>query len=207
MNYPMNILRGLLFTLVLLVAGQSYAATTGPEGLPSVELKVLGEKRLALTLADLQGKAQLRITDLNGKTLYEEDIRGNRVDYRKVINLQKLEPGKYDLFVSLPQQEFRQGLLLTSSGEVLVRPEDRLVYLLPTIRVNEAKVDLDWFAGNEASLKVLLQRANGEVVFEEELEDVYKVQRRYNLERLADGAYVMVVKTPYDTHYQRLILD
>ncbi len=207
MSNPMNMSKCLTLLFALLFSTQAFSMLPFPGDLPEMEVSALEGRKFSLKLTGLNGGAAIRLMDAYGETLLSEDVDRAEKKYGKIFNLARLTQGEYLLVVSMNQKEVRQGLEINNRGEVVISPDDRQVYLVPTIRLGEEYVDVNWFNGKASDMKVEVQRANGEVVFEEDLEEVTQVGRRYNVSKLAEGDYVFIVRTPYNAHYQRLIVE
>ena len=203
----MNMSKCLVLVFALLFSTQAFSMLPFAGNLPELEVKALEGRKFSIQLTDLNGGASIRLMDAYGEVLLREEVSKAEKNYGKIYNLARLTKGTYLLVVGMNQKEVRQGLEINAQGEVVISPDDRQVYLVPTIRLGEKYVDVNWFNGKESEMKVEVQRANGEVVFEEDLEKVTQVGRRYNVSKLEEGDYVFIVRTPYDAHYKRLVVE
>lgn len=203
----MNMSKCLTLLFAFLVSAQAAFALPLSGNLPDVVVEAVAAHKVSLQLTDLLDGATIRLVDGYGETLLKEDVQASEKNYGKIYNLEKLAEGKYLLVVAMNQKEVRQGLLIDKAGTVVVPADDRQVYLVPTIRLGDKFVDVNWFNGKESNMKVEVLSANGQIVFEEDLEKVAQVGRRYNVSKLAQGDYVFVVRTPYDAHYKRLVVE
>lgn len=101
-----SVLFGLLLGVAFILPLQ---ATTIPSGDIIVKSKVLKEKTILLTLANLQGNnTSISITDLGDTTLYfTKSIKEHNGDVSR-LNLRKLPVGKYVITVRTKGKVLRQ---------------------------------------------------------------------------------------------------
>jgi len=193
--------------LVLVLTGFCFTATAGENMLPDVIIKkVDNEQKVSVTLNNLKSDAYVRIVDERGVTLIEEELEAVLPSAAKVFNLELLPAGAYDFIISTGKKETVQPVEVLKD-DILIKKDQRQVYLVPTIKIGEDFVDVSWLNGKVSNMKVEIARPDGERVFEDEISNVIKVERRYNLKKLSRGEYTMIVTTPYKTHYQQVIVE
>lgn len=193
--------------LVLALAGISFTAIAEEKALPDVVVKkVDNEQKVAVSLNNLKNDANVRIADQQGVTLMEEEMKAVLPSVAKVFNLEQLPAGIYDFIISTGQKETVQPVEVLPN-DILIREDQRQVYLAPTIKIGEDFVDVSWLNSKISNLKVEIARPNGERVYEDEISNVIKVERRYNLKKLGRGEYTMIISTPYKTHYERVTVE
>lgn len=172
--------------------------------LPSVTLKgIPAEKKFSLTIEGMSEREKVSITLSNedGQVLLQEEAKGKK-EFAKVFNLKQLPAGEYFLTVSTNLRKSVQPITLTS-GEVLVNPDKRREFYSPVISVGGSEyVDVSLFNGRIANITVNIRNHGSELVFQEKLENVLVVEKRYRLDKLPWGQYTIEVITPDDTYYK-----
>lgn len=175
--------------------------------LPDIVIKKMdGTKKVSVAINNLKTDASINLIDQRGSTLASEEMEAGMKPAVKIFNLTKLPAGSYSFVVSTGNKETIQPITVTKD-EVLVETGLRQVYLVPTIKVGDDYVDVSWLNGRISDLSVEIMDPRGATVFEDEMNNILKVERRYNIEQLDRGEYTMIVSTPYKTHYQKLKID
>ena len=175
--------------------------------LPDVVIERLNYgKKVSVEINNLKSEADISLVDELGKKLFETRVLANGTRAVKIFNLEQLPAGDYRFVVATQSKETLQPFVITDD-EVQIRYDKRQVYLVPSIRVGNDYVDVSWLNSNISDLNVVINTPDGETVFEDDMANVLKVERRYNVSNLERGEYMVVVTTPYRTHYQRLNLN
>ncbi len=169
--------------------------------LPSITLKnVPSEKKFTLSIEGLKDKAEIILTDESGQILLSQETKGEQA-FAKVFNLNQLPEGEYFLTVSTSLTETVQPLTLTENG-VLLDSGKKREFFKPVIRVAEGHVDISLFNGRIGDVSVRILDHNNVAVFQEKLENVLVVEKRYRLAQLPWGNYSIEVATPSKTYYK-----
>ena len=183
----------LLFTVTSSLMANDY--------LPSITLKnIPAEKKFSLAIEGLSENANIILTDINGQVLLSQDTEGKSA-FAKVFNLNELPSGDYFLTVRTSLRETVQPIALTKT-EVLVNPDRKREFYSPVIRVEKQHVDVSLFNGRIANVTVKILSNGSEPVFEENLENVLVVEKRYKLDKLPWGRYTIEVITESDTFHK-----
>ena len=144
--------------------------------------------------------AEIILTDIDGQVLLSQDTEGKKA-FAKVFNLSELPSGDYFLTVRTSLRETVQPIALTKT-EVLVYPERKREFYSPVIRVEKQHVDVSLFNGRIGNVTVNILDNNNAQVFQEKLENVLVVEKRYNLNQLPWGRYTIEVVTESNTYYK-----
>ena len=185
-------------TILLLSVTSMMAAN---DNLPSITLKnIPAEKKFSLSIDGLKETAEIILTDIDGQVLLSQDTEGKKA-FAKVFNLSELPSGDYFLTVRTSLRETVQPIALTKT-EVLVYPERKREFYSPVIRVEKQHVDVSLFNGRIGNVTVNILDNNNERVFQEKLENVLVVEKRYNLNQLPWGRYTIEVVTGSNTYYK-----
>lgn len=184
---------------ILLLSVTSVVAAT--DYLPSITLKnIPAEKKFSLSIDGLKETAEIILTDIDGQVLLSQDTEGKKA-FAKVFNLGELPSGDYFLTVRTSLRETVQPIALTKT-EVLVYPERKREFYSPVIRVEKQHVDVSLFNGRIGNVTVNILDNNNAQVFQEKLENVLVVEKRYNLNQLPWGRYTIEVVTESNTYYK-----
>lgn len=169
--------------------------------LPSIILKnVPSEKKFTLSIEGLKDNAEIILTDESGQILLSQETNGQPA-FAKVFNLSQLPEGEYFLTVSTSLTETVQPLTLNETG-VLFDSGKKREFFKPVIRVAEGYVDVSLFNGRIGDVSVRIFDHKNEMVFQEKLDNVLVVEKRYRLSQLPWGNYSIEVATPSKTYYK-----
>jgi hypothetical protein len=187
----------LLFAMTL---PMSLAAYDG--SFPFIVINKIGaEKKISLIMRDLKSPATYRLGNNTQGTLLEETI--DDAEFAKIFNLQALEDGTYTFSVLTGVREVEQSFVI-KGNELILNTVDRKEFYVPTILQHDDHVDLVMFSNELTKLQIEIQDENGNKVFNEELNNVVKVEKRFNLSKLAKGQYTFIVSTPNKTYMKEI---
>lgn len=185
----------LMSTIALLIATVAVFGASAPE---VTFMPIPAEKKFSMTINDLREPAKIKLQDESGIILLQEQAKttGN---YSKVYNLSNLPNGTYFMSIRTSTKETVQPVKLTTRG-VEVDKSKRKDFFSPVIRSTEDHVDVSLYNGKIADVNVSILDAGQNVVFEESLENVILVQKRYSTKKLMWGSYTMVIETANDVY-------
>lgn len=165
------------------------------DALPSITLKnIPAEKKISLFIEGLNEEAKILLTDIDGQVLLSQETNGEK-EFAKVFNLNQLPRGEYFITVRTSLKEVVQPISLTGT-EVLVNTEKKREFFTPVIRAEDDFVDVSLFNGRIGDVTINILDSNNEQVFQEKLENVLVVEKRYRLDKLPWGRYTIEVVTP-----------
>lgn len=186
-------------TLLALIGSAFTSLQVVASEAPSIAINKIGyEKKISVTMKNLSGSTTLTLSVEGGNTLIEEAIKDS--EYSKVFNLGELEPGTYVLSISNGLREIEQPLVINERTLVLDQRQRR-EFFAPLFRNNGESIDLQLMAGKMTTVSLSIRNLNGEVVFEDQLKNVIKVERRYSLRQLPAGQYTVMVTTPEKEYF------
>jgi hypothetical protein len=186
--------------LCALALPMSLAAYDG--SFPFIVINKIGaEKKISLIMRDLKSPTTYRLGNNTQGTLLEETI--DDAEFAKVFNLQALEDGAYTFSVLTGVREVEQNFVI-KGDELTLNPVERKEFYVPTILQKDDHVDLAMFSNELTKLQIEIQDENGNKVFNEELNNVVKVEKRFNLSKLAKGQYTFIVSTPNKTYMKEI---
>lgn len=167
--------------------------------LPSITLKnIPAERKFSLSIEGLTEKAEITLSDIDGQVLLSQKTEGQK-EFAKVFNLNQLPSGDYFLTVATSLRETVQPITLTET-EVLVDYNKKREFFSPVIQVKGEHIDVSMFNGRIGNVTINILDHNNEPVFQEKLENVLVVEKRYNLDQLHWGRYSIEVITPSKTY-------
>jgi hypothetical protein len=156
------------------------------------------EQKFALTINKLKEKAEIILRDQEGIILMNETADASGA-YAKVFNLSNLPEGTYYMSIRTSTRETVQPIKLDKNGVTVVESKRKEIYS-PTIKSTPKYVDVSLYNGKIDDVKISILDNNAQLVFEEELNNVLIVEKRYNTDKLQWGNYTMIVETPYDVY-------
>lgn len=166
-------------------------ALQGRDDNPYISIHAVGEeKKVSLVLKNLKAPATVRLESTRG-ILLEEEV--TKEEYAKVFNLNELEDGNYKLVILTGVRETEQPIAITRTG-LSMNINERQEFFTPTLRMHDQLLDLSMLNNHLTSFTLQLEDAEGNLVFEDVVRNVVKVEKRYNLSQLPDGEYTVIMK-------------
>lgn len=171
------------------------AMNTWAADLPKVSFSTIPtEPKFSMTINGLKEDASIALRDTEGIILLEEQTEG-KGNYSKVYNLSNLPEGTYYMSIKTSLKKTVQPIKLTAYG-VEIDTGRRKEFYAPIIRAQEGQVDVSLYNGTAADVQITIFGNGQEVIYEEKLENVVLVEKRYSTERLPRGQYNFVINTP-----------
>lgn len=168
-------------------------------------VKMDNARKFVLELDNIDaGATTVTLYDAYGVALLQEGVDKNH--YGKIFNMSDLPSGKYELVITTHNRDIVQPIDLTFEG-VDMDINKRTVYFAPTILTNKTKLDVSYFRGKMTDVEIAIYDQKNTLVFEEDFDNVIKVERRYNLDSLPKGDYNVVVTTDFKSYYQTVAID
>ncbi len=173
-------------------------------GVPRIQIRESANaKKVSVELEKLSTTATITLEDADGNVLIEEKASGK--SFAKTFNLNKLEEGEYRLVVNAGLIETIQPLTLTDAVLVLDETKRQEVYA-PVINVGDDYVDLSFLNKRMGNVYVVFLNSNEEVVYQENISNALKVEKRYNLSQLPKGDYSVKVIAGNGDFYKAVAL-
>ena len=158
---------------------------------PFISINTIGsEKKVSLVLKNLKTPTTIRLESALEGVLLEEEI--TNTEYERVLNLNELSTGDYKLVVNTGVRETEQPLSITRTG-LSLNINDRKLFFAPVIKTAGQLLDVSLLNNQLTTLKLKIEDAEGLLVFEDEVRNVVKVEKRYNLSKLPVGEYTVVL--------------
>jgi len=190
----------LIIGLFISFASLSYATTGNTQLKVDIEA-IPGTQKVSVSLQGLLGETVIQLKDEN-EVLLLQQVTTDPV-YRKVMDLSALVEGQYDFLLTTGNKEIIQPVAI-ENGKIEVFDGQRKVYFSPVVNVTGSSVDVTWFNGKIADMKVKITDLNGSIIYSEDINNVVKVEKRYNLSKVLRGDYIIVMETPRKTYYENV---
>lgn len=183
----------LILSIVLFVSAVAFAAA------PIVTVTPGFSKKVNVTVEQLAAPASIWVVNADGTVLLEEKTSSEK--FAKIFNLELLPAGEYKVIINTDRKEIIQPLTLKSDA-VVINDTKREEYFAPFIRLREDAVDVMLLNNRLSDVNVAILDEQGGTVYEEDINNVLKVEKRYALSDLKKGNYTVRVSTPHKDYYQ-----
>ena len=188
--------------LVLGVVSFAYAAGD----VPSIKITKSGLTKLNLIMDGMSAstEATISIEDEKGYVLLSEEVK-RKSSFAKTFNFEKLPVGDYNIIINTQTRVTIQPITL-KGNDIEIHTSKRKVVFHPVVRQNGSFLDISWLATRITNVKVSILAPNGSSVFEDNVKNIFKLEKRYNVAQLESGKYTVKVKTPFDSYYQDIVV-
>jgi hypothetical protein len=191
-----------MLIIVLLTSAVSFLYANSEVDQLNVDIKAIpGTQKVSVSMEGLKGETVIQLKDENKVTLLQQVTTDQKVI--KILDLSALIEGEYSLLLTTGHREIVQPILM-EKNQVSAPKELRKVFFSPVVRVKGSSVDVSWFNGKIADMKVRITDLNGSIIYSEDINNIVKVEKRYNLEKVMRGDYVIVIDTPRKTYYENV---
>lgn len=182
----------------------SVVTMSANEVVPTVNIDKVGyEKKISVIVENLLTTATVQITTDNGTVLEKETSKDGR--FAKIFNLEQLATGDYSVVITMGHKEIEQPFTI-KKDELIVKHNERDEYFIPTVNINEAALDVMMLNNRLTDVDLTILDTNGKTIFQDTMKNVIKVERRYDLNSLRNGRYMVEVKTPRKTYYKDIVV-
>lgn len=189
--------------LALLLVASTLTAVA-KDAIPTVTIEKSGyEKKISVIIEHLKVPASVQITSTRGSVLEIEASEGER--FAKIFNVSNLEDGTYRVVVVMPSNEIVQPFSI-KANKLELKPSEREVFFAPTLSWKNQALDVMMFNNRLVDVNVKLFDEYGNTVFEDSMQNVLKVERRYNLNELNRGKYTVQVETPRKAYFKNIVV-
>ena len=147
---------------------------------------------------------EISLESNEGDLLFSETAK-NVTSYAKRLNLTQLQAGTYKLIIKKNLVKTIQPFELTETNVVITESE-RKEKFLPSIAQKGHKLDVNVMLGNYSNIHVKIYDNEGRLVFEDTNYVVITLNKRFDLEKLSSGIYVVEVNAGDETQYATITL-
>jgi hypothetical protein len=151
-----------------------------------------------------KGEVTVALEDVYGARFASDNVKSSE-RFAKKYNLSQLEAGKYRLVVTKNFIKTVQPFELTNNNIVLNELE-RKEKFLPSIKLKGNMLDVNVLLGNYSNIIVKVYSNDGLVSFEDKNYVVLTLHKRFDLSKLASGAYIVEVLAGDETQYYTINL-
>jgi hypothetical protein len=144
-------------------------------------------------------EVSISLQDNDGISFFSEKVKSTP-RFAKKYNLSNLEAGSYNVIVTKKAIKTIQPFELTNTSVVLFETEKKEKFL-PMVIQNGSKIDVNVLLGNYSNIKVKIYNSEGQIVYDDMNYVVLTLHKRYDLEKLPKGAYVVEVVAGDETQY------
>ena len=161
-------------------------------------------KAVSVSITGIQGEVKVSLESAQGEVFYEEEVF-KTPRYSKKLILSQLENGAYRLVVKRNFSKTVQPFVITDNG-VTMNAAELKEKLLPVVHQKGNAVDVSYLSEVAIDVSVRIYDNEGKLVFEDTKPNVTQFAKRFYLNKLFGGAYVMEVRAGDETQYTTLNL-
>jgi hypothetical protein len=180
------------------------AATAFASGKTSMNIIPLTADRVLVAMEqEKSSPVEVRVTDENGRLVFYKSVRSSKSDYRKIYDLSALENGRYDVVFTIDNTRTKRAIELKDDKVVV----GELHYSYdPTFIFDNDNLKLTYLNFDEEDFMLKLYR-NGQMVYESKLGNDFALTRGFNLSRLENGNYDVVLASGNKEYYHTVRID
>ncbi len=172
-----------------------------------IKVRALNDgKKVVLTVSE--ATPDLTVELINEKGELQRIDRVNAADgYQKILNMEKLENGNYDLVVHTMQKEVVFPMVIEEKS-IVIDENAKEQYFKPVVaKTADNAFDVSYLNGKITDVSVSITDADGVAVYKEVFDNIIKLQKRFKLEAFKSGEYTVAIKTPARSYYRKVALD
>ncbi|HEY3370361.1 MAG TPA: hypothetical protein VGK10_05895 [Prolixibacteraceae bacterium] len=179
--------------LTMLFAFVAFANTLMASGNLKVNIVPLTSEKAVIAISNTTASNfQITIENENGETVYYKETGSESKDYRKVFDFSNLESGAYKLTASIDGATTERSFSI-DKRQIAVGKEK--VSLEPYFAYKEGILALSFLNFSQESMVLNFYDRNNELVFTKEIGDSFDVNKGFDLSKLANGEYSVVLST------------
>jgi len=145
-----------------------------------------GIKRVKIDVLNIDTPFSLTIREKNGVILHKERVKSS-AQFSKIFNMSELADGEYIL--EIKSVKGKQTRTFFVEGANVLTKDSADSKNTASFVVNKNTMLLSYINGSKDYSYLQLLNANGDVVFEDHLNNLLVIQRQYNLSKLTKGSY------------------
>lgn len=191
--------KALMLGMVMSLSYNALANVANPYTLSIA--KAIEAKKLVVSLKDMQAsKVSCTISNERGSIVYSGKINMDIEKVSKRYDLTGLTNGVYTMTVDDLMKVEKIAFQVTDNDIVFDDSESEVIYK-PTVWVNDDKtVDFNLLSlGEKVSIEIVKDL---DVIHSEVIKGMTSVSRVFNLQKLAEGEYTMVISYKGETFYR-----
>lgn len=159
------------------------------------------EKSIIVDLGSVRKEViTIVIADADKNILVSETVK-DKPNFVKRYNMSQLERGRYTLTVTKKTVRTVQTFEITAKN-LTIMTIDKKEKFLPVVSMNKGKLDVNVLLGNYNNITVTILDNEGREITKDKNYVVLNLHKRYNLDELPNGVYVIEVVASDETFYQ-----
>jgi hypothetical protein len=180
------------------------AATAFASGKNAMNIIPLTADRVLVAMEqEKPAPVEVRVTDEDGRLVFYKSVRRSNGDYRKIYDLSALENGRYDVVFSIDNAQTKRTIELKDDkvvvGELRYSYDPTFIFDNDNLKFSYLNFDKEDFM-----LKLYL---NGQMVYESKVGNDFALTRGFNLSRLGNGSYDVVLASGSKEFYHTVSID
>jgi hypothetical protein len=180
------------------------AATAFASGKPAMNIiPLIADRVLVAMEQEKSSPVEVRVTDENGRLVFYKSVRSANSDYRKIYDLSALENGSYNVVFNIDNTRVKRTIELNDDRVVV---GDIHYSYDPTFLFDNDNLKVTYLNFDEEDFMLKLYR-NGQMVFESKLGNDFALTRGFNLSRLDNGNYDVVLASVNKEYYHTVRID
>ena len=189
----------------MLFAFVAFANTLMASGNLKVNIVPLTSEKAVVAISNtIASNFQISIENENGETIYYKETGTDSKDYRKVFDFSNLEVGEYKLTASIDGETTERSFNIDKRKIAVGKEKSEIA---PFFAYKEGILALSFLNFSEDNLIVNFYNNNNELVYSKEMGDKFNVNKGFDLSKLANGAYTVVLSTDSKNYTYNVKVD
>ena len=188
------------FALMLLAAVITVSAVATE--IPKMDVVAVDNSRALVTAVPIQsGSTTISVVSENGKLLYHKKVKADS-EFKTVLNLSKLEDGKYTIKLDAGKESVQQVIELNNS-KINVKPVKREIE--PFFSYKNDKLKFMYLNFDQTDMSMLVYKG-AELIFRTDLGNDFNLKRSFDVSGLEKGELNFVLvgdEKVYSYNFQR----
>ena len=188
----------------MLFAFVAFANTVMASGNLKVNILPLTFEKAVVSISNtIASNFQITIENENGETIYYKETSADSKDYSKVFDFSNLEAGDYKLTASIDGLTTQRSFNIDERKIAVGKEKSELA---PFFAYKQGILALSFLNFSEENLIVNFYN-NNELVYSKEIGDKFNVNKGFDLTKLANGAYTVVLSTDTKNYTYNVNVD
>jgi len=191
-----------LFTILLIGLVTVANANNNPIKAPTVNLTEAANGKIHMTLMNSESTT-LKIQDADGVTIYKEAIRSQAI-VEKNYDLTTLTDGTYVFSIELADKFIEQNVNIKAGNITL---EDAIISAKPIFFEGDNSIFVTITDLTKANVEIRIIDASGNEIYQIEKQNINQFNTKYDLSKLENDDYTVVVTVNEKTYYKNIKLQ
>ena len=182
----MKIIIKSIIAVVVFFAATNFVNATQPV------LNVIGDNTILLSIDKLSSDIKINLTDKYGYSLYSENVKAEKDQFRKRISVEALPNGIYKLEIEDNLQVVSLSIKI-EDNKIVGNEIGNELNFKPVVYKKGENIYISQFTLEKEPLKVVIYNGEDEVVFEETLTGKVDLGRIYSFQK--SGEYTLALES------------